>query len=159
MGTFKYRESVGAPWQELPVIGDIYTQDVRPETGGGGFSTETHETIMISKSSHNKTSRYVWQDWENYITNLDNIEILIVYYANQSFVYVRNITGVNDENNNLACIRSVYASSANTVEDAGDYIQFISGTGLQVMSGITGSYSSPPNYGAGIYCVMRKEAA
>lgn len=47
MGTFKYRESVDAPWQELPIIGNIYTQDVRPAAGGGG----TPSSVYLSTDS------------------------------------------------------------------------------------------------------------
>ena len=45
MGVFKYRESAGAEWQELAMIGDI-----NMGSSGGGFSADTHDTIILNNA-------------------------------------------------------------------------------------------------------------
>lgn len=149
MGTFKYRENPGAPWQELSVIGDI-------STGSSAFSTDTHDTIIINQSKRdNSTGYYTWLDWKDYITDLDSIELLILYYGFNSYYYVKGI--VADRTDNVfPAMRAYYNSSQGktTVSDIGNTIEF-SDAGVKLYS--PNGDIMVPSVGATIYSIKKKE--
>lgn len=149
MGTFKYRENPNAPWQELSVIGDI-------STGSSAFSTNTHDTIIINHANRDSsTGYYTWLDWKDYITDLDSIELLTLYYGTNSYYYVKGMMA--DRTNNVFPAMRAYHNSLQgrtTISDIGNTIEF-SDTGVKLYS--PDGAIMVPSGGATIYSIKKKE--
>ena len=162
MGTFKYREHAGAPWQELLTIGNIYTQGVRPPENGG-FSTDTHEVMIINNSprvSGSDQTKYSWGDYENYISNLDDVELLIMFDATATYFYCKGLMTATGETNTLPCMVTSYNTSntRNTIDSQpGSKFRFYPSLGVR-LEYQPGSFYTGASY-TSIYCVVKKGAA
>lgn len=148
---------------ELLTLDQMPTEIAAIQTGGGSaFSADTHDVIMINQSAKDSTGYYCWQDWESYIANLDDIEVLLVYYGSSaSYMFVKGVMAERDAENKLptiyGLIESSYARTTLSDRTGTSYMQFVEGTGLCI-SYNGSSLSTVPTRGATIYCIVKKGA-
>lgn len=150
---------------ELLTLDEMPTEIAAIQTGGSGggsFSPETHDVVVLSNISRKQIDGvyYAWTDYENYVTDIDDIEFIILYFpGTNSYFYCKGLMTGKDADNCLSCFTGSLGGSGNRVSiyDNGVRMMFNSGLGVQLQKS-TGDFYTIPQY-VSIYCVIKKGAA
>lgn len=143
---------------ELLTLDEMPTEIAAIKTGGGSsFSTDTHDVIQISyAATGGSSSTYIWTDWAEYITDLTDIEVLVVIHTGAPFIYVKGVMEGFDENNQIPYLTTTGTSNIKFVDTSNKskYHIAFSAEGMQIRMG--SSYLSAQM--DAIYAVVKKEA-
>ena len=141
---------------ELLTLDEMPDEIAAIQTGGGSaFSADTHDVIQISYATTGG-STYIWTDWADYITDLANLEVLVVTHTGAPFIYVKGVMADFDENNQIPYLTTTGTSNIKFVDtsDKSNYHIAFSAEGMQIRMG--SSYLSAKM--DAIYAVVKKEA-
>lgn len=131
---------------------------------GGGFNTEQYDVIKLNKVKYSYigsvSNCYLWEGWDDYITDINNIEAMIFMHNTTTYYFVKNITGTFDENGIAALPAFAYSSNgAYHFASTTNYQFWISeDTGYAYFGKEGGEYISNSSYTTPFYIIMKKEA-
>ena len=131
-------------------------------TGGGsgnGFNLDNCDVTLLSQVArvNGGTKYHYWTEWGDYISSLDDIQVLVHFRDGDSYIYIKGLC--RKEDNKLYIYRNQFLAgySSNTLyENTGNsYITFDTTNGMEGY--VDGSYQTPASKGS-IFLITTKGA-
>lgn len=64
---------------------------------GGGFNLDDYDVVKLSRV-YNNPNGYFFDNWSDYITDVNDIEVMLWGHGLKLYCFIKNVTGTFDEN-------------------------------------------------------------